>query len=140
MTSDYLQKKFISFLKRNKYDFCFETVNVFGKESDILAYKDYVSHEFEFKIGEADFRKDIKKNRHINGSPNFFYYVVSDISVINGDYLDYAGIYLHRFSSDGQSLFRLIKEPKMIKEQSCTHFELYTFLRKIFNGKRVVLV
>jgi len=140
MTSDFLQKKFISFLKRNKYDFCFETVNVFGKESDVLAYKGYLSYEFEFKIGESDFRKDIKKERHKSSKPNYFYYVVSDVSIIKGDLLDYAGIYVHKFSSDGQSLFRLVKEPKMVKENYCTEKELYTLLRKVFNGKRIVLV
>lgn len=136
MTSSFLQQKFICFLKRNKFDFCFETVNVFGKESDILAYKNMFSYEFEFKIGESDFRKDIKKCRHKIGKPNYFYYVVSDVSVVQGNYLEYAGIYVHKFSSDGQSLFRLIKEPKMVKEKSCTAQELYTLLRKVFNGKK----
>lgn len=137
MNSAFLQKKFISYLKRNRFDFAFENVTLFDKESDVLACKDFKFYEFEFKTGESDFRKDIKKGRHKTSSPNYFYYVVSDISVINGEYLQYAGIYLHKFSSDGQSLFKLIKHPEEIINDECSRFELYYFLRKIFNGKKI---
>jgi len=60
MNSKFLQAKFIPYLKRNGFDFAIENVNVFGRESDVLAYKGNESYEFEFKIGESDFRKDIK--------------------------------------------------------------------------------
>jgi len=137
MNSKFLQAKFIPYLKRNGFDFAIENVNVFGRESDVLAYKGNESYEFEFKIGESDFRKDIKKGRHVRLKPNFFYYVVPDIAIIKGEHLEYAGIYLHKYSKDGKSIFKLIKEPQKIKYEFCNVYELYSLLRKVLNGKKI---
>lgn len=135
MDSAFLQKKFLSFLKRNGHDFSYENVNVFGNESDILSLCGGRIHEYEFKVGESDFRKDIKKNRHKGANPHYFYYVVSSRDVIKGKYLDYAGIYVHRFTSDGCSIFKLIKTPTLIRHYPVETEELYTLLKKIY-GKR----
>jgi len=137
MNSSFLQKKFLSYLKRNNHEFSFENKNVFGKESDIISFKDWQWFEYELKIGESDFRKDIKKNRHKDGKPHYFHYVVSDVSIIKGDHLPYSGIYVHSFSVDGHSSFKLIKEPELIREAKVTDFELYILLKRLHNGKAV---
>lgn len=138
MDSQFLQDKFENLLKKKKFDFVFHNKFLFKKESDIIAFKDCYLYEYEFKVGKADFRKDFNKNRHLDGGmPNYFYYVVSDISVINGDYLQYAGIYVHNFQKDGYSSFKLIKEPELIRNETVSKYELYTILKKIYNGKKI---
>lgn len=139
MTSKILQEKFEGHLMRKqKMDFILHNVFLFKRESDVLAVKDGIIHEYEFKIGSADFAKDIKKARHVEGGiPHFFCYVVSDVSVIKGDYLNYAGIYLHSFQKDGFSSFKLIKAPLCIRDEEITKRELYSLLKKAYNGKKI---
>lgn len=137
MTSKDYQLKFEAFLCRNKFDFIFHNKFLFAKESDIIACKDMELYEYEFKIGESDFRKDIKKERHIDGCPNYFFYVVPDLNIINGDYYDYAGIYLHKFDKRGDSSFKLIKPPEKIRDCFITLDESYKLLTKIYNGKTI---
>lgn len=136
MTSKYLQSAFLPFLRRNKFDFAIENIYLLDCESDVLAVKKWKIHEYEFKIGQRDFEKDFKKTRHIHKKPHFFYYVISDLSVISGKYHDYAGIYLHSKSVDGFNLFKLIKEPKELRQSLVTYDELYDLLRKEYNGKK----
>lgn len=136
INSAFLQRKFLARLERDKHDFSFENITLFEKESDIISLKDYVLHEYEVKISESDFRKDKQKKRHQDGKPNFFYFIVPDLNIIKGDYQDYAGIYLHSFSTAGDSLFRLMKEPTRIREDLVNEWELYRLLRKIYNSKR----
>jgi len=132
-----MQKKFISFLKRQKHDFYYENVFLFERESDILSVKDWVIHEYEFKVGQADFRKDIKKNRHNdNRKPHYFYYVLSSEDIINGQYLSYAGIYVRKITKDGFSRFVLIKEPEIIRDWDITDSEMYSLLKKTCNAKK----
>lgn len=119
-------------------DFILHNVFLFKRESDVLACKDGTIHEYEFKIGSSDFAKDIKKERHQEGGyPHFFYYVISDVSVIKGEFLSYAGIYLHSTQKDGFSLFKLIKPPTGIRHEEITKRELYSLLKKVYNGKKI---
>lgn len=136
MTSAFLQEKFLTFLKRRKFDFAIENIFLFSCESDVLGVRDEEIHEFEFKIHPRDFEKDFNKLRHDGSCPNYFYYVISDQSVISGEYHSYAGIYLHSFQKDGFSSFKLIKSPQKIRNTSITRSELYQLLRKEYNSRR----
>jgi len=129
--SPFLQKKFLSRLSYKGHDFSIENVFLFDRESDILSVKEGFIFEFEFKVGESDFRKDLLKKRHSAGRPNYFFYVVSDESIIRGDYLNYAGIYVHKFQKDGQSRFILIKPATQIRDELITKEELYSLLKKL---------
>lgn len=138
MDSLFLQQKFEGLLVRSKMDFVFHNVFLYKNESDVLACKDGVAYEYEFKIGKSDFRKDIKKGRHTDGiMPNYFFYVVSSVDIISGEYLDYAGIYVHNFQTDGRSRFKLIKQPTLLNEYTIDEDLLYKLLKKVYNGKVV---
>lgn len=137
VTSEFLQRKFEAFLRRRDFDFIFHNKFIFGKiESDIIACKGGLMHEFELKISESDFRRDSKKKRHQHSTPNYFYYVVSDLSIINGDFLKYAGIYYHKFQSDGASMFVEHKKPSFIRASPIENAEMYDLLKKIYKTKR----
>lgn len=120
---------------RQGFDFVFQNKFLFERESDIIACKDSLFYEYEFKIGRADFRKDFKKNRHQIGKPHYFNYVVSDLDIINNEYLNYAGIYVHKFQSNGDSMFKEVKKAELIRTDEISKYELYSLLRKIYNGK-----
>jgi hypothetical protein len=138
MDSVFFQKKFERFLARSKFDFVFHNVFIYTKESDIFACKDGLVYEYEFKVGVSDFRKDYKKKRHTDGNtPNYFYYVVSSEDIIKGEYLEYAGIYVHSFQKDGHSKFKLIKEAALLSNNKITNQTLYSLIKKIYNGKKV---
>lgn len=130
-----LQKKFLYKLEKENFDFAFENIFLYKRESDIIAFKDGFIHEFEFKTGESDFRKDIKKGRHNDQMPNYFYYVVSNENIIKGDYIEYAGIYTYKINNEGFVYFKLIKPPNLIRDYDVRKSELYSLLRKIYKKK-----
>lgn len=136
MTTEFLEQAFIAFLKRKEHDFLFKKKFLFHCESDILFVNKGIIKEFELKVSESDFRADQRKtSRHKLGKPPYFYYVVPDVSVIKGDFRQYAGIVLHKFAKDGCNLFKTIREPSIIRDIAITYEELYTLLRKVYYNK-----
>jgi len=128
-----IQKKFVNHLIRRKHDFVIQNIYLFDKESDILSVKDSIIYEYEVKICSSDFAKDIRKGRHKESAPHFFYYIIWDESIINGSYLPYAGFIVCELDKTGFFRFKYIKEAECIREYPLTFNESYSLLKKMFN-------
>lgn len=138
MNSKYLQTKFIKHLQRKGFHVFLENLYLYKKESDILAIKSGLVYEFEFKIGEADFRKDLSKGRHSSNmeKPNFFFYVVPDFLVfeIQKHLFPEYGLIIAKETKDNFIIFKWVIPAKRLKKTKISNEEL-TYLLSIFTRK-----